>query len=294
MKITALIVVENSHIVGYEIDNENFMWLSELKEKLESRNIKLENAKLNNFNHIEITNEQTLSIKNDKTIFNTDLLIYNNSKQPIPAYFNTAIFQYNYNNKPMRINPVHFAEFENNGYKFKPYLHSRQSPITEMRFLFKNISLLKIDISNIDTQFVTDMTGMFNYVATNSLDLSTLDTSNVTTMRLMFSQCNIPKVDLSKFNMANTLDISRMFANATIGELIMPKISIYNLKQATEFFEYANIGILNLSMLDLTTIDNIKEVIRVLYRCHTNIKTIVYGKAHKDIDALLTSNWSKV
>lgn len=299
MKITALITIENSHVVGYEIDNENFIWLSELKEKLISNNIKLENAILNKFNHIEIIDEQMLPTHNNNKVFETDLLIYANkrgeaSKQPIPAYFENAIFQYDYNDKPMKINPNYYTDFDQNSSKFKPLLYNNNEAIKEMRFLFKNISLTKVNVSNIDTQHIKDMTGMFNYVATNNLDLSTFDTYNVKTMRLMFSQCNILKLDLSKFNMTNVLDMSRMFANATIGELIMPKISVYNLKQATEIFEYAEIGKLDVTMIDLSSMENVKDFIRTLYNCQTNIKTIVYGKAHKEIQTLLTSNWANV
>lgn len=294
MKITALVTIANSHIVGYMIDNEQFIWLDELKEALTSKTLKLDNVKLNQFNHIEIKDEEILQSIVIGDIFDMELLMYTNSSQVAPAYYENAIFQYDNNGKPIKIDPAFFLDFEYYGDKFKPFLFNNSQPITEMRFLFKNVSQVKIDISNIDTQYVKDMTGMFNYCATHILDLSTLDTSNVTTMRLMFSQCNILKVDLSNFNMVNVMDKSRMFANATIGELILPKISVSNLVQANEIFENAHIGILNLNLLNLSTIDNIKAIIKMLYQCKTTISTIVYKNAHSDIETLLTSNWRNV
>lgn len=294
MKVTALVTIDNSHIVGYMIDKEQFIWLSELKEKLKSRALKLDNVKLNQLNHIEIEDEATLSPVTISDIYDMDLLIYTNSKQVAPFYCDNAIFKYNHNSKPIRIEPMFFSDFEFFADKFKPFMFNNALPITEMRFLFKNISQVKIDLCNIDTQHVKDMTGMFNYSAAHILDLSPIDTTNVTTMRLMFSQCNILKLDLSTFNMVNVMDISRMFANATIGELILPKISVGNLVRATEIFENAHIDILNLNFLDLSTIENIKAIIKMLYQSKTTISTIVYKNAHSDIETLLTSNWSNI
>lgn len=294
MRITSLIAIENSHIVGYKLDKTDFLWLTELKERIKSKPTKFQNAKLNKYNHIEITDEANLPIEVITDLFESELLIYATSKREAPAYYNKAIFQYNFNEKPIKIDPDYFSEFESNSDKFKPFVFTNSTPITEMRFLFKNISLINIDLSNLDTRLVVDMTGMFNYVATHVLDVSTIDTSNVTTMRLMFSQCNIQKLDLSSFNMANTTDISRMFANATIGELIMPKINIDHLNEDEGIFEYAEINILNLNLLDLSTVKNIKKIIKILYKCQTRISTIAYKNAHHDIENLLTSDWSKL
>lgn len=294
MQITALITIASSHIVAYELDNKDLIWIAELKNKLQNSNINIKNVELNKFNHIVVEGENNLPQKEIDDIFYHDIMIFNNTKQTPPAYYNQAIFQYDYNGKPMKIDPKFYYDFQQNGYKFKPLIYNKKTLITEMRFLFKNISIESIDVSNLDTSNITDMTGMFNYSACNSINLSTFDTSNVTTMRLMFSQCNFQKLDLSTFNMLNVMDISRMFANATIAELILPRMSIQTLTSADELFEYSEIGVLNLSAIDLSTISNIKALIKLLFNCKTRISTIVYKNAHDTIDELLTSDWSNI
>lgn len=294
MRITSLVAIENSHIVGYKLNKTDFLWLTELKERIKSKPTKFQNVKLNKYNHIEITDEANLPIEVVTDLFESELRTYSTSKKEAPAYYNKAIYQYDFNEKPIKIDPDYFSEFESNSNKFKPFLYNNDTPITEMRFLFKNISLVNIDLSNLDTRHIVDMTGMFNYVATHVLDVSKMDTSKVTTMRLMFSQCNIQKLDLSSFNMAATTDISRIFANATIGELILPKINIDHLHEDEGIFEYAEINVLNLNLIDLSTVNNIKKIIKILYKCQTRISTIAYKNAHPDIENLLTTDWSEL
>lgn len=296
MKITGLIVIANSHIVAYEIDNKDCVWITTLKEKFDTKNFKIENAYLNKKNHIIIKNENELPIKEINDIYENDLLIYSSTNKQPPEYYTQTIYEYDYNDKPIKINAEYFYEFQEYGDKFKPLLYgiTTGKPITEMRFLFKNISLASINLSNFDTHLVTDMTGMFNYSATHVLDISSFDTSNVTSMRLMFSQCNIQKLDLTSFNMTSTSDLSRMFANSTIGELILPKMETSRLCKADEIFENAEIEILNLKLIDLSTMQNVKNVIKLLYNCKTYVNTIVYENAHNSIEALLTSDWSQL
>lgn len=280
MKITALIVIEKSHIIGYILDNEKCIYLHTLKEHLKNSTLLVENATLNKFNHIEITDEISLPTET----------VTNSSRNSV-SYLNKAIFIYYYQGKPLKINPNFYNFFEENGNHFKPYIYIDNRPIAEMRFLFKNISQTYINVSNLDTQFIKDMTGMFNYSATLDLDLSTFDTSKVTTMRLMFAQCNIKKLDISNFNMSSIIDISRMFSNSTIEELILPKVDVLTLLRADEIFKHAQIGTLNVSNIDLSTRDSIKKLIRTLHQNQTCISTLVYKDAHSDIENLLQMDW---
>lgn len=285
MKITALMVIEKSHIIGYRLDNEKCIYLHTLKEHFKNSTLEIENATLNKFNQIEITNEISLPTE---TVNNSNKSTNNTT----PSYLNKAIFIYYYQGKPLKINQNFYDFFEENGDNFKPYIYIDNKPITEMRFLFKNISQAYINVSNIDTQFIKDMTGMFNYSATYDLDLSTFDTSKVTTMRLMFAQCNIKKLDISNFNMSRIIDISRMFSNSTIQELILPKIDVLTLLRADEIFKHAQIEILNVSNIDLSTRDSVKKLIRILHQNQTNISTLIYKDAHSDIESLLKSDWA--
>lgn len=294
MKITAIVTIANSHIVGYKLDETSFILLADLKDKFKNSSLRLDNARLNRFNQIVVKNEDLLPRHSANTLFDAELLMYANSTERAPAYYSQPIFLYDNNDKPIKIDSKFHYDFEEQSSNFKPFLYNNGKAITQFRFLFKNISLLTIDVSNIDTQFVTDMTGMFNYSATQTLDLSTFDTRSVTTMRLMFSQCNIEKLDLSTFNMFGVQDFSRMFASATIGELILPYINIEDLLNTKALFEYAQIGILNLSHIDLSTVYNIKSIIGILYQCQASISTIVYQNAHSEIQSLLTSDWSQL
>lgn len=283
MKITSLITIEKSHIIGYRIDNDKCIYLSTLKEHLKNDTLEIENAKLNKFNHVEISNEISLPAE-----------IMRNKNNESIDYLNEQIFKYHYQGKPIIINKEYFKEFEYHGDKFKPYMYIDNKPIKEMRFLFKNISQANIDISNFDTKYIEDMTGMFNYIATYNLDLSTFDTSKVTSMRLMFSQCNIKKLDISNFDMSRVQDIDRMFANSTIEELIFPKLDFQTLYNADEVFTSAQIDTLNLNNIDLSTKENIKKLIRMLHRNQTMINTLIYKDAHHEIESLLTSDWSRI
>lgn len=78
---------------------------------------------------------------------------------------------------------------------------------------FKEMSLISIDCSGLDTSGVTDMSGMFDCnTKLQSLNLSGFNTSSVTNMDMMFSDCwELEDLDCSSFNTAGVTSMSGMF-----------------------------------------------------------------------------------
>ena len=73
--------------------------------------------------------------------------------------------------------------------------------------------LVKVDLSNVNTENVTQMDNMFsNCESLTSLDLSSFDTGNVWLMNNMFSGCeSLTSLNLSGFDTRRVSDMGRMF-----------------------------------------------------------------------------------
>ena len=110
----------------------------------------------------------------------------------------------------------YYYEFKKKGkYKIE---YSFKNKLTKTCCLFRDCSfLVKIDLSNFNTQNVTDMWGMFyNCSSLTNIDLSNFNTQNVNDMGNMFYNCSsLTKINLSNFNTQNVIDMSSMFYNCS-------------------------------------------------------------------------------
>lgn len=87
------------------------------------------------------------------------------------------------------------------------------SNITNMSYMFYNMSTTSIDISGINTSSATNMQNMFS----NSYNLASItfgenfNTENVTNMQNMFNSTALTSLDLSKFKTSKVTNMSQMF-----------------------------------------------------------------------------------
>ena len=86
------------------------------------------------------------------------------------------------------------------------------SRITDMSWLFKDLSPKNIDISNWDVSNVENMYAMFYGCDMLDCDIADWDVSNVKDMSYMFASCtNRFNSDLSKWDVSNVTNMKRMF-----------------------------------------------------------------------------------
>jgi surface protein len=88
------------------------------------------------------------------------------------------------------------------------------SGITNMRYLFLNLSAFNEDISSWDVSSVTDMSKMFVQARAFNGFLNNWDVSNVTDMSNMFSGASSFNKDISSWNVSSVTNMSEMFSNA--------------------------------------------------------------------------------
>ena len=102
--------------------------------------------------------------------------------------------------------------------------------------------LVKLDLSNINTENVTSMAGMFqNCEKIKSLDLSKFDTKNNTLLYCMFNDCyELKEIKFSnKFNTEKVMFMNWMFygcENLENLNLSSFKVDKKNMKDMTEMF----------------------------------------------------------
>lgn len=87
------------------------------------------------------------------------------------------------------------------------------SNVTNMSYMFYNMSTASIDISNLNTRAATNMSNMFG----NSYNLNEIifgdnfDTTNVTNMANMFNLTALTSLNLSKFKTSKVTNMEQMF-----------------------------------------------------------------------------------
>jgi len=82
---------------------------------------------------------------------------------------------------------------------------------------------LKGDFNDIDTSQITDMSYLFFDMSLFNGDISGWDVSNVEKMQQMFRGCNSFNQDLSHWDVSNVTDNFEMFSHCTINEKHKPK-----------------------------------------------------------------------
>lgn len=130
--------------------------------------------------------------------------------------------------------------------------------VTNMSYMFKNISVGKLDLSGFDTSNVTNMTGMFNKSSLlTEIELRNFDTSKVTSMASMFSESGIINLDLSNFDTSNVTNMSSMFYKTMALENL--NLSTFNTSKVTtmvSMFESNATPTLDLSSFDTSNVTN--------------------------------------
>jgi len=131
---------------------------------------------------------------------------------------------------------TYYCVFKKKGiYKIK---YTFKNKLSKTSCLFRDCSfLIKIDLSNFNTQNVTDMWGMFyNCSSLTNINLSNFNTQNVTDMGNMFYNCSsLTNINLSNFKTQNVTDMSSMFYNCS--SLTNINLSNFNTRNVTFIWE---------------------------------------------------------
>lgn len=176
---------------------------------------------------------------------------------------------------------------------FKGKLHLPINAST-CSFMFVNINVHKIDLTEFDTTNVVDMDYMFleanlgdcfSLVSTtdtqitgtensstatqaNGADRNTLilNTEGVTTMSGMFKDCKVKHLDLSSLRTNNVTDFSNMFCSCN--DLIDLNVDGFNTSQAKDFHGMFQ-GCIKLTQLDVKhfNVDNVLHMSYLFSRC---------------------------
>ena len=114
--------------------------------------------------------------------------------------------------------------------------------------------LVKVDLSNVNTENVTQMDNMFsNCESLTSLDLSSFDTGYVTQMDNMFFGCeSLPSLDLSSFDTRNVTLMNNMFFGCE--SLTSLDLSSFDTRKVSQMINMFS-GCKSITSLDLTGFD---------------------------------------
>ncbi len=127
--------------------------------------------------------------------------------------------------------------------------------VTQMDNMFSNCeSLTSLDLSSFDTGNVMQMQYMFCFCKSlTSLDLSSFDTGYVTQMDNMFYGCeSLPSLDLSSFDTRNVTIMNYMFSDCeSLTSLDLSSFDTGNVTQMNNMFS----GCESLTSLDLSSFD---------------------------------------
>ena len=111
-----------------------------------------------------------------------------------------------------RTEDPYLYKFQTKG-KYK-IIYSFKKKLTNINSMFYSCdSIIKLDLSNFNTENVTNMSKMFfGCESLTSLNLSNFNTKNVTDMSSMFSCCRkLKSLDLTNFNTENVTNMDNMF-----------------------------------------------------------------------------------
>ena len=129
--------------------------------------------------------------------------------------------------------------------------------ITDMSYMFGDLTSETLDLSNLDTSSVTTMKfmfGGFNGVKVKVLDLSSFNTSKLETMEGMFYRAKAEKIDLSSFDTSNVTDMSGTFARLSATELDLSNFDTSSVTNMLLMFEQSEVIKLDLSSFDTSSV----------------------------------------
>ena len=144
--------------------------------------------------------------------------------------------------------------------------------------------LVKVDLSNVNTENVTQMDNMFsNCESLTSLDLSSFDTGNVMQMQYMFCFCkSLTSLDLSSFDTGYVTQMDNMFYGCeSLPSLDLSSFDTRNVTLMNNMF----FGCESLTSLDLSSFDTrkVSQMINMFSGCKSITSLDLTGFDTRDV-----------
>ena len=144
--------------------------------------------------------------------------------------------------------------------------------------------LVKVDLSNVNTENVTQMDNMFsNCESLTSLDLSSFDTGNVMQMQYMFCFCkSLTSLDLSSFDTGYVTQMDNMFYGCeSLPSLDLSSFDTRNVTHMNNMF----FGCESLTSLDLSSFDTrkVSQMINMFSGCKSITSLDLTGFDTRDV-----------
>ena len=213
-------IINENNIIKNEINNNyNNYIIGEINIKKEDVN-----------NNIKIISSFEECKRENKWVDKEYDYIYENEfeiKNNIIIYINNKLIRFNY-----------YYRFKESGIYEIKYIFKKN--ISHINFMFDNCnSLVKLDLSNFNTQNVTNMCDMFNRCYNlKKIILDNFKTQNVYDMSFMFYYCeSLENLDLSNFNTQNVTNMRSMFGFCcSLTDLDLSNFDTQNVKNMRNMF----------------------------------------------------------
>ena len=118
-----------------------------------------------------------------------------------------------------------------------------------------------IPFNNIVTSNVTDMSYMFNNISSFNQNINSWNVSNVTSMFNMFNQATSFNQPIGKWNVNNVSNMSRMFENATSFNQNIGSWDVSNVTNMRSMFSKANTFNQNISSWDVSYVTDMRGML---------------------------------
>ena len=141
------------------------------------------------------------------------------------------------------------------------------SSIINGAYLFSNLYLNELDLSQLDTSSMFSMTSMFQDSEITYLDLEGFDTSNVVSMNCMFKNAYVEEFDLSSFDVRAVKTMREMFYAFESITINLDSLCTDSVEDMQSMFEECRAEEINLSNFNTTNVNNMS---RMFYSCSVN------------------------
>lgn len=174
----------------------------------------------------------------------------------------------------------------NDFYKYQCYELFLSGEVEEERMHLMNLhTLVKVDLTNLNTNNVTDMSCMFSHCdKLQDIDFGNINTSNVRDMSFMFHSCiSLKFIDIRKFDTRNVVNMKGMFRHCLKLESLLFNDTFVTSRTrdiSSMFLFCKRLKILNLASFDVT---NISDISCLFYECN-NLKNLILFKDDKKFD----------